>query len=221
MSRICAMCGNEMTGDEYRNSLDVGTDHICPACKKFVDVYDDSVPKIQKLARMGEATQFMKDGFLKLYLTKRMKLIIDSIPEEEKKQALELQSTAQKKEIDLKRAESASQFEDKLNSGIVLVTTDFIPGHNIKHMLGPVSGCVAFGAGVLKTYAASLSATFGTKSSSFSKQIAHTRREAEMAMLEEARSLCANAVIDVHYTVSNFAADLTGVLVTGTAVVIE
>lgn len=222
MVHECNICEKELTKTEYKDSDRVGTYIICPDCQKYFSVEDSSIPKYDKWTKLVEISKrFKYDQWFERYIEAKANSIMNSMTEEEKADVDRIKEQKNEEVLDKQRSESATSFEKKIKNDIVLVTTDFVTGHTIKQMLGPVSGCTAFGAGMIKSYLASLSATLGTKSNSFSSKFSETRVDAEMAMLEEAKTLGANAVIDVHYAISNFAADLTGILVTGTAVVIE
>ena len=86
-------------------------------------------------------------------------------------------------------------------------------------MIGPVSGCITLGAGIIRSKMSEFSEFFGTQSKGFSRKLSRSRQLAEDLMMEEAKAIGANAVIDIHYQISNFGRELNGILVTGTAVI--
>lgn len=223
MAHICTLCKKEMSKTEYVDSVSIGGDYyICPDCKKYIDIKNTSVANYEKYVKLIDVScQYEEESWLKNYYEKTAEKIKTVLSEQEIEQAEVFSKQTKLATISENRSKAAESFADRINQDIVLVTTDFVTDHSIKHMLGPVSGCTAIGAGFFKSYLASLSATFGTTSGSFSEKVSKARFEAERAMLNEAKALGANAVIDVHYAISNFAADLTGILVTGTAVVVE
>lgn len=235
-SLFCAGCGKEINfnRDRYFQVPGAVFCYDCSDIASLFDYFSDLDDLSNKISTLRKLQSSSSSDELKNLIGKRLEDLEKSyqkyqeegkkdeeIPDNQKDGTGSLIGDEEKAIIDEYESKSETPFEDMVKSDIVLVTTDFVTGHEIKHMLGPVSECMAVGAGMLKSYFASWSATLGTKSNSFSKKFFKTRHGAEKAMLQEARELGANAVIDVHYAISNFASDLTGVLVTGTAVVIE
>lgn len=229
----CGICEKALSGEDFKKGIPVSSNYyICSECSKYVTTGNSSIPATERFWKLKYAYEKANDKpALQRFIDDRIETIKKSMSDDElavvsvlskqiRQDAMKDVLEKEREEKEKKSNVAAESFDERVTRGIVLVTTDFVTGHSIKKMLGPVSGCIAVGAGVIKSYMASISATFGTKSESFSKKMAKTIAEAETAMLEEAKDMGANAVIDVHYAISNFAADMTGVLVTGTAVVI-
>lgn len=198
MAKICDSCGKTLTWKD--NWIEIAENVVvCAQCKPYYSVNDRAVSDDDKIAFLKDKTA---EGNKSEAFIKAAQQTIKSI--ERKNNPLQVDNDIL--EISYK---------------IPIVTTDFITGKNIQEMKGPVSACVVFGAGAIKSWASNFSAFFGSKSYGFSRKTDETRYEAEKILIENAIALGANAVIDVHYSISNYYSDLTGILVTGTAVVVS
>lgn len=97
-------------------------------------------------------------------------------------------------------------------------TTEEIPGAKIESAIGVVKGNKVkakwFGADFLSR----LRNIFGGELKEYSGMLTQTREEAYGAMLEEAESLGADAVVNVRFATSQIAKDAAEVLAYGTAV---
>lgn len=203
MAKICESCGKPIKWNDYWIEFGNGV-YICSKCQPYYSENDNTISKEEKIAYLKD--QINNENKPKSFIVEVTKLI-DSIENKEK---------PNKEEI-LGRSDDYTT----PTYSIPIVTTDFIVGKTILEMKGPVSSCVVFGAGALKSWASNFSAFFGSQSRGFSQKANETRYEAEKILIENAISLGANAVIDVHYSIANYYSELTGILVTGTAVVIS
>ena len=198
MAKICDSCGKTLSWKD--NWIEIAENVVvCAQCKPYYSVNDRTVSDDDKLAFLKDKTacENKSEAFIK---------------------------ATQQTIKSIERKNNPSLYDDntqEFSYKIPIVTTDFITGKTILEMKGPVSACVVFGAGAIKSWASNFSAFFGSKSQGFSRKTDETRYEAEKILIENAINLGANAVIDVHYSISNYYADLTGILVTGTAVIIS
>ncbi len=104
---------------------------------------------------------------------------------------------------------------------MIVTTTGTIPGKRIVRTLGLVRGNTIRARHVGRDIVAGLRNIIGGEISEYTKLFAEAREQSLDRMVEEARGLGANAVVELRFTTSmvmNAAAEL---LVYGTAVVIE
>jgi len=104
---------------------------------------------------------------------------------------------------------------------MILTTTGTIPGKRIVRTLGLVRGNTIRARHVGRDIVAGLRNIIGGEISEYTKLFAESREQSLDRMVEEARGLGANAIVELRFTTSmvmNAAAEL---LVYGTAVVIE
>lgn len=223
MEKKCAVCGKVLKWTDMPNAKCINTmSYVCKECNEKYLIYDKDISssdlktQVADIINNSESSAELKD-----YLTK----IITDKEENEYKIDHDDDIARQKKlEEDLKLQETREDLEQELkqrfiNNEVILVTTDYITDHEIKTMIGPVSGCITLGAGIIRSKMSEFSEFFGTQSKGFSRKLSRSRQLAEDLMMEEAKAIGANAVIDIHYQISNFGRELNGILVTGTAVI--
>jgi uncharacterized protein YbjQ (UPF0145 family) len=104
---------------------------------------------------------------------------------------------------------------------MIVVTTDTIEGHRIVETLGLVRGNTIRARHVGKDILAVLRNMVGGEIAEYTKMLAEAREQALDRMVEEAKELGANAVIEVRFMTSEIAQGAAELLAYGTAVVIE
>jgi uncharacterized protein YbjQ (UPF0145 family) len=104
---------------------------------------------------------------------------------------------------------------------MILVNTDFVPGKEIKKVLGLVRGNTIRARHIGRDISAALKNIVGGEIRDYTKMMAESREQALDRMVEEAESLGANAVINVRFTTSMIMQSASEILAYGTAVIVE
>jgi uncharacterized protein YbjQ (UPF0145 family) len=104
---------------------------------------------------------------------------------------------------------------------MMLVTTDFVPGKEIKKILGLVRGNTIRARHIGRDISAALKNIVGGEIRDYTKMMAESREQAIDRMVEEAESLGANAIINVRFTTSMIMQSASEILAYGTAVIVE
>lgn len=104
---------------------------------------------------------------------------------------------------------------------MIVVTTDFIPGKTIAKSLGLVRGNTIRARHLGRDIAAVLRHIVGGEIRDYTKMMAEAREQAIDRMIEEARELGANAIINVRFATSMVMQSASEILAYGTAVVAE
>jgi len=104
---------------------------------------------------------------------------------------------------------------------MMLVTTDFVPGKEVKKVLGLVRGNTIRARHIGRDISAALKNIVGGEIRDYTKMMAESREQALDRMVEEAESLGANAIINVRFTTSMIMQSASEILAYGTAVIVE
>lgn len=102
-----------------------------------------------------------------------------------------------------------------------MVTTDFVPGKEIKKSLGLVRGNTIRARHIGRDISALLRNLVGGEIRDYTKMMAESREQAIDRMVEEAQSLGANAIINVRFTTSMIMQSASEILAYGTGVIVE
>lgn len=98
---------------------------------------------------------------------------------------------------------------------------EFMPGSTIVKHLGLVQGSSVRSKHVGRDIAASLKNFIGGELRGYTELLSDSRTEATDRMLEEAKAVGANAVLNVRYSTSSIAAGAAEIFVYGTAVELQ
>ncbi len=104
---------------------------------------------------------------------------------------------------------------------MIMVTTDFVPGKEIKKNLGLVRGNTIRARHIGRDITAFLRNIVGGEITDYTKMMAESREQAIDRMIEEAESKGANAIINVRFTTSMIMQSASEILAYGTAVVVD
>jgi uncharacterized protein YbjQ (UPF0145 family) len=107
------------------------------------------------------------------------------------------------------------------DSGMMVTNIEIIPGKRIKSHLGIVQGSTVRSKHVGKDFLAGLKNIVGGELKSYTELLQEARDEATQRMVEQARSVGANAVINVRYSTASITTGAAEILAYGTAVVLE
>ncbi|TEU03808.1 MAG: YbjQ family protein [Candidatus Aminicenantes bacterium] len=104
---------------------------------------------------------------------------------------------------------------------MILVTTDFVQGKEIKKMLGLVRGNTIRARHIGRDIKAGLKGIVGGEITDYTKMMAESREQALDRMVEEAEQLGANAIINIRLTTSMIMQSAAEILAFGTGVIVE
>lgn len=102
-----------------------------------------------------------------------------------------------------------------------IVTSPQIAGAKITSTLGLVRGNTIRARHIGRDIMAGFRMLIGGELNDYTKMLAEAREQSLDRMADEARSLGANAIVDVRFSTSYIAASAAEILVYGTAVIIE
>ena len=105
-------------------------------------------------------------------------------------------------------------------SGVIVVNIETVPGHRIVELRGLVQGNTIRAKHLGRDIGAGLKNLVGGELRAYTELMTEARREALERMLEQARQLNANAVVNVRFTTTNLASGAAELYAYGTAVVV-
>ena len=100
---------------------------------------------------------------------------------------------------------------------MLIVNTDFISGKEIE-TVQLVKGSIVFSKNVVRDIFAGLKTIFGGEIAGYSEMMNEARQKATERMIQEARSIGADAIINVRYSTSSLMASAAEIIAYGTAV---
>jgi len=104
---------------------------------------------------------------------------------------------------------------------MITTTTDFIPGKEISEILGISRGSTVRARNVGRDIFAGLKNIVGGEISEYTRLQAESREEAYKRMMDDARKLGADAVINVRFTTAMIMQGTAEILAYGTAVKLQ
>ena len=100
---------------------------------------------------------------------------------------------------------------------MIVTTIETIPGMRVKAHCGMVSGSTVRAKNMFQDFGASLKNAVGGELRSYTNLLTEARKEAVNRMVEQAKALRANAVVNVRFATSSVAAGAAEVYAYGTA----
>jgi uncharacterized protein YbjQ (UPF0145 family) len=116
---------------------------------------------------------------------------------------------------------STSAMQHRPGAGMLMSTTDEVPGHRVVRVLGLVRGNTVRVRNIGVDFLAAFKNLVGGEISDYTKMLAESREQSLDRMRAEALQLGANAILAVRFTTSTVMQGAAEILVYGTAVVIE
>jgi uncharacterized protein YbjQ (UPF0145 family) len=104
---------------------------------------------------------------------------------------------------------------------ILCVTTNDVPGYEVKEVFGEVFGLVVRSRNMFSDMGASMRSIVGGEAGGLTKLLMESREQAMERMREEAASKGANAVLAMRYDTGDIFQTMNSVAAYGTAVIIE
>ena len=108
-----------------------------------------------------------------------------------------------------------------MNDLTLITTSTSLEGYKITQQLGLVRGITVRSRSVIGNIAGGFMTIFGGRSAIYTELCERAREEAYQLMLQHARAVGANAVINMRYDANEVMSGLTEVLAYGTAVTVE
>jgi uncharacterized protein YbjQ (UPF0145 family) len=104
---------------------------------------------------------------------------------------------------------------------MILSNTEEIPGHTIREFYGVVTGSTVRAKHIGRDFMASLKNLVGGELKGYTELLQEARKEALDRMSEQARSIGANAVVNVRFSTSSVAQGAAELFAYGTAVRVD
>ncbi len=104
---------------------------------------------------------------------------------------------------------------------MVVVSTPYVPGYKITSVVGFTWGLIVRSRGIAGNVVASLRTIAGGEIKEYTQMLDQSRFEALERLKQHAKSLGANAVIEVRFDSSEIGQVMSEILAYGTAVVVE
>ena len=104
---------------------------------------------------------------------------------------------------------------------MIIVTTDFVPGKEVKELKGFVRGSTVQSKHVGRDIMAGLKTIVGGEIKGYTEMMSEARQKAIGRMTEDAKAKGANAVIAVRLETSNVMTNASEIIAYGTAVTVE
>lgn len=108
-----------------------------------------------------------------------------------------------------------------MNDSLLITTSNALEGYGVTKQLGLVRGITVRSRSILGNMAGGFMTLFGGKSAIYTELCEKTREEALQLMIQHAKSLGCNAIINMRYDATEVMNGVTEVLAYGTAVVVE
>ncbi len=104
---------------------------------------------------------------------------------------------------------------------MILTTLEFVPGKTITKHLGLVQGSTVRSKHVGRDMMAGLKNVFGGELKGYTELLQESREEAIERMKEQAKSIGANAILNIRFSTSSITQGASELFTYGTAVIIE
>ncbi len=104
---------------------------------------------------------------------------------------------------------------------MIVTNIETVPGKTIVKHLGLVNGSTVRSKHVGRDLMAGLKNIFGGELKGYTELLTESREEAMQRMIEQAKAIGANAVVNVRFSTSSVAAGAAELFAYGTAVVVE
>jgi len=123
--------------------------------------------------------------------------------------------------MNLPAVASAADLQHRPDGGMLMSSTDDLPGFRIVKSLGLVRGNTVRARNLGVDFLAGLKALVGGEISDYTKMLAESREQSIDRMRAEALALRANGIVAIRFTTSTVMQGAAEILVYGTAVVVE
>jgi uncharacterized protein YbjQ (UPF0145 family) len=104
---------------------------------------------------------------------------------------------------------------------MLLTTLEYVPGKNISKHLGLVQGSTVRAKHVGRDFMAGIKNIFGGELKGYTELLHESREEAIDRMRQQAKSIGANAILNIRFSTSTITQGASELYVYGTAVILE
>ncbi len=104
---------------------------------------------------------------------------------------------------------------------MLLTTLEYVPGKNITKHLGLVQGSTVRAKHVGRDFMAGVKNIFGGELKGYTELLHEAREEAMERMQQQAKSIGANAILNIRFSTSNITQGASELFAYGTAVILE
>ncbi len=111
--------------------------------------------------------------------------------------------------------------DKQIGVGVFISNLEFMTGKTVKQHLGLVQGSSVRAKHVGKDILAGIKNMFGGELTAYTELLQESREEATARMIEQAKAVGANAVLNVRYSTSSITAGAAEIYVYGTAVILD
>ncbi|MDH3733883.1 MAG: YbjQ family protein [Gemmatimonadota bacterium] len=101
---------------------------------------------------------------------------------------------------------------------MIVVTTDFVPGHKVTESMGIVRGSTIRSKHIGKDFLAGLRTIVGGEIKEYTEMLVEARNESTKRMVAQAEKLGADAIVNVRFVTSQVMSGAAELLAYGTAV---
>jgi uncharacterized protein YbjQ (UPF0145 family) len=105
--------------------------------------------------------------------------------------------------------------------GMIVTTTENVPGHQVERALGQVFGLIVRSRGLAGNITAAFRSLGGGEIHEYTSMLEDSRRQALDRMVENATAMGANAVVMMRFDSSELGQNMAEVVAYGTAVVLR
>ena len=110
---------------------------------------------------------------------------------------------------------------DEKSTGLTISNLEILPGKRVKSHLGVVQGSTVRAKHAGKDILAGLKNIVGGELKGYTELLQEAREEATERMVQQAKSVGANAILNVRYTTTSITMVAAEILAYGTAVILE
>ncbi len=110
---------------------------------------------------------------------------------------------------------------DEQSAGLTVSNLEILPGRRVKTHLGVVQGSTVRAKHAGKDILAGLKNIVGGELKGYTELLQEAREEATERMVQQAKSVGANAILNVRYTTTSITMGAAEILAYGTAVILE
>ncbi|MEJ2094568.1 MAG: YbjQ family protein [Gammaproteobacteria bacterium] len=104
---------------------------------------------------------------------------------------------------------------------MLLTTLEYVPGKNVSKHLGLVQGSTVRAKHVGRDFMAGIKNIFGGELKGYTELLHESREEAIDRMRQQAKSIGANAILNIRFSTSTITQGASELYVYGTAVILE
>lgn len=206
MANVCCVCGKNISkwAKERPISEKYPNEFFCDTCYAQIAIIQKK--EIVDAGKFEKAISYIDEYIASGNIKSEVCEVLESYKVGLDDKMLKVQSIrAEKEKYQYIKATNGHNFE----------------GYKITEYIKIVTGETVLGTGFGSELAASFADFFGTKSEAFKEKLAFAREDAMEEVLSQVVKLGGNAIIGVDYNYHQFNANLIGVIISGTAVIIE